>query len=88
MYKSFMNRSSKDDKLIIRDLARTFPTHPHFRDVGGPGQTSLFNVLKAFCIHDPATGYCQGIAFVVGPLLLNVTAFVALFFAANLIFMN
>lgn len=72
MYKSLLTRTSKDEKLINRDLARTYPTHPYFRDIQGEGQTSLFNVLKAYSIHDPDIGYCQGIAFIVGPLLLNV----------------
>jgi hypothetical protein len=73
MYKSLLTRSSNDEKLIIRDLSRTYPTHPYFKDLNGEGQTSLFNVLKAYSIHDPDIGYCQGIAFIVGPLLLNVT---------------
>ena len=73
MYRSLVTRSSKDEKLIIRDLARTYPTHPYFKDADGEGQTSLFNVLKAYSIHDSEIGYCQGIAFIVGPLLLNVS---------------
>jgi hypothetical protein len=75
MYKSLLTRSSKDEKLIIRDLSRTYPTHPYFKESNGEGQTSLFNVLKAYSIHDPDIGYCQGIAFIVGPLLLNVRLF-------------
>ena len=73
-----MTRSSKDEKLILRDLPRTYPTHPHFREPNGPGQQSLFNILKSYSIHDPEIGYCQGIAFIVGPLLLNVCIFLNL----------
>ena len=32
--------------------------------------SALFNVLKAYSIYDPALGYCQGMNFVVGLLLL------------------
>jgi hypothetical protein len=72
MYKSLITRPSKDEKLIVRDLARTYPAHPVFKTPEGPGQQSLFNILKAYSIHDPEVGYCQGIGFIVGPLILNV----------------
>ncbi|KAJ3082736.1 GTPase-activating protein [Rhizoclosmatium hyalinum] len=65
-------RTSTHEKVIQRDLARTFPNHDHFRDANGPGQESLFNVLKAYSVYDPEVGYCQGIAFITGPLLLNM----------------
>jgi hypothetical protein len=66
--------SSPFEKLIQRDLARTFPSHPFFADAGGRGQEGLFNVVKAYSLFDPEVGYCQGISFVAGPLLINVRA--------------
>ncbi len=45
---------------------------------GGSGQLALFQVLKAYAAWDPEVGYCQGMAFVVGVLLLymdEVSAF-------------
>ncbi|KAJ3374032.1 GTPase-activating protein [Allomyces arbusculus] len=60
------------EKLIQRDLPRTFPGHPFFATPGGPGQEALFHVVKAYSIFDPEVGYCQGLSFVAGPLLLNM----------------
>ena len=37
------------------------------------GQESLFNVMKAYSIHDREVGYCQGSAFIVGLLLMEVS---------------
>ncbi|KAJ3100998.1 GTPase-activating protein [Physocladia obscura] len=71
-YRALLTRSSNHEKIIQRDLARTFPSHDHFKDANGPGQESLFQVLKAYSIWDPEVGYCQGIAFITGPLLLNM----------------
>lgn len=47
-YLALLLRSSRHEKLIQRDLARTFPGHEFFKDPQGPGQTSLFNILKGF----------------------------------------
>jgi hypothetical protein len=71
-YIDLLTRSSQNEKIIIRDLARTFPGHEFFKDPQGQGQTSLFNVLKGYSIYDKEIGYCQGLPFVVGPLLLNM----------------
>ncbi|KAI9335923.1 rab-GTPase-TBC domain-containing protein [Obelidium mucronatum] len=71
-YRALLTRASSHEKIIQRDLARTFPTHDHFADANGPGQESLFHVLKAYSLYDPEVGYCQGIAFITGPLLLNM----------------
>ncbi|KAJ3284376.1 GTPase-activating protein [Borealophlyctis nickersoniae] len=71
-YAHLLTRTSTHEKIIQRDLSRTFPKHERFMEVGGPGQESLFNVIKAYSLYDPEIGYCQGIAFIVGPLLLNM----------------
>ena len=47
------------EEKIMKDLARTFPMHPLFAERGGVGQQKLFNVLKAYAVHDPGLGYCQ-----------------------------
>ncbi|KAJ2839912.1 GTPase-activating protein [Coemansia erecta] len=60
------------EKQIRHDLARTFPKLDYFRDADGAGQEGLFNVLRAYALFDPEVGYCQGLSFVVGPLLLNM----------------
>lgn len=33
------------------------------------GQAELFNILKAYSLHDLEVGYCQGMGFVAGILL-------------------
>lgn len=38
----------------------------------GPGQLALYNLLKAYSLLDPEVGYCQGLCFVAGVLLLHV----------------
>ncbi|VDD77964.1 unnamed protein product [Mesocestoides corti] len=41
-------------------------------DLGSGGQQSLFNVMKAYSLHDREVGYCQGSGFIVGLLLMQV----------------
>ena len=51
---------------------RTFPGHPYFAKALGPGQLELFNLLKAYSLLDKEVGYCQGISFIAGILLMHV----------------
>lgn len=55
-------------QVIARDIHRTFPEHPQFGFE--QGQQELFRVLKAYSVHDLEVGYCQGMAFVAGILLM------------------
>ncbi|CAG8649345.1 6325_t:CDS:2, partial [Racocetra persica] len=61
MYSQLLSESSPYDKIIQRDLARTFPTIDMFKEENGEGQTMLWNVLKAYSLYDPLVGYCQGL---------------------------
>ena len=61
-----------DVQAIHRDIARTYPEHDFFKKKDGVGQEALFNVMKAYSIHDREVGYCQGSAFIVGLLLMQV----------------
>ncbi|XP_054713197.1 ecotropic viral integration site 5 ortholog-like isoform X2 [Uloborus diversus] len=70
LYTGYLKSSSPCEKVILRDIARTYPEHEFFREKDGPGQESLFNVMKAYSLHDREVGYCQGSAFIVGLLLL------------------
>lgn len=72
-YKEILKNSSNCEKLIQRDIARTFPEHEFFKDEKGPGQKRLFNVIKAYSLFDQEVGYCQGSAFIVGILLLQLS---------------
>ncbi|KAI0035883.1 RabGAP/TBC [Vararia minispora EC-137] len=71
-YIRLIKETSPHEKAIMRDLGRTFPHHAFFTDGQGIGQENLFNVLKAYSLHDPQVGYCQGLPFVVAVLLLNM----------------
>ena len=39
-------------QVIRRDIARTYPEHALFKQKDGLGQESLFNVMKAYSVHD------------------------------------
>ncbi|KAG2198409.1 hypothetical protein INT47_008986 [Mucor saturninus] len=71
-YRELLNKTSSHEKLIRRDLSRTFPTLKYFKEKGGEGQEMLFNVIKAYSLFDKHVGYCQGLHFVVGVLLLHM----------------
>lgn len=59
-------------QVIRRDIARTYPEHDFFKEKDGLGQESLFNVMKAYSLHDREVGYCQGSGFIVGLLLMQM----------------
>ncbi|KAK7497018.1 hypothetical protein BaRGS_00011754 [Batillaria attramentaria] len=71
-YAEYMKKTSPCEKLIRRDIARTFPDHDFFKEKDGFGQESLFNVMKAYSLHDREVGYCQGSGFIVGLLLMQM----------------
>ena len=39
-------------QVIRRDIARTYPEHALFKQKDGVGQEALFNVMKAYSVHD------------------------------------
>ncbi|KAF0476374.1 rab-GTPase-TBC domain-containing protein [Gigaspora margarita] len=73
LYSQLITDSSPYDKIIERDLARTFPHIDMFKEENGKGQTGLWNILKAYSLYDSLVGYCQGLGFLVGPMLMNMT---------------
>ncbi|XP_053210437.1 ecotropic viral integration site 5 ortholog-like [Panonychus citri] len=76
-YFEYLKQDSPCEKIIRRDIARTYPEHEFFKEQDGPGQEGLFNVMKAYSIHDSEVGYCQGSAFLVGVLLLHMSPEIA-----------
>jgi hypothetical protein len=68
-FKEYLKKQSACEKIIRRDIDRTYPDHEFFRTP--QGQESLFNMMKAYSIHDPEVGYCQGSAFICGLLLIQ-----------------
>jgi hypothetical protein len=72
-YKEYLKKTSTCEKVIRRDVDRTYPDQDLFRN--GNGQEMLFNIMKAYSIYDPEVGYCQGSAFITGLLLIQVTTY-------------
>ena len=72
-YVRSLEQTSPWDGIIKRDLARTFPRHNLFKQRDGSGQEALYHVVKAYSLYDPEVNYCQGLGFVVGVALMNVT---------------
>ncbi|KAG9581902.1 RabGAP/TBC, partial [Aureobasidium melanogenum] len=62
------------DTIIDKDVGRCFPNHPLFAQAGGEGQTMLGQVLKCYNLYDSEIGYCQGMGFIVGILLMKMDA--------------
>nr|XP_019783914.1 TBC1 domain family member 1 isoform X4 [Tursiops truncatus] len=71
-YKELLKQLTSHQHAILIDLGRTFPTHPYFSAQLGAGQLSLYNILKAYSLLDQEVGYCQGLSFVAGILLLHM----------------
>ncbi|KAL7950369.1 rab-GTPase-TBC domain-containing protein [Trichoderma barbatum] len=71
-YERLNGESSPYEGLIGKDLGRSFPGVDMFRDPDGDGQRMLGRVLKTFSLYDTKIGYCQGLAFLVGPLLMHM----------------
>lgn len=72
IYAYYLKQTTSHEKSIRRDLSRTFPEQDYFKEGKGIGQENLFNVIKAYSLFDEEVGYCQGMQFIVGPLLLNM----------------
>ncbi|XP_045063633.1 ecotropic viral integration site 5 protein-like isoform X1 [Coregonus clupeaformis] len=70
-YSELLKMVSPCEKLIRRDIARTYPEHEFFKE-DSLGQEVLFNVMKAYSLVDREVGYCQGSAFIVGLLLMQM----------------
>ncbi|XP_056411795.1 growth hormone-regulated TBC protein 1 isoform X2 [Hyla sarda] len=73
-YHSVLLEGQKNTKLVdtvITDLNRTFPDNVKFRKNASPClQPTLYNVLVAYGQHNKSVGYCQGMNFITGILIL------------------
>ncbi|KAK4185081.1 rab-GTPase-TBC domain-containing protein [Podospora australis] len=72
IFERLSGESSPYEGVISKDLGRSFPGVDMFRDPEGDGQRMLGRVLKCFSLYDTKIGYCQGLAFLVGPLLMHM----------------
>jgi len=66
-YSELSTRRNAWTPLIEIDIRRTFPELPSF---DGVQQQRLLRVLNAYASHNPDVGYCQGMNFIAGLLLL------------------
>lgn len=60
-------------RQIVVDLERTFPTHRLFMGSSPEakeGRASLFRLLSVYALYNPTVGYCQGMSYLVGMLLM------------------
>ena len=71
-FEKLQDEKSPYEGIINKDVGRSFPGVELFRDAEGEGQKMLGRVLKCFSLHDKDIGYCQGLGFLVGPLLMNM----------------
>ncbi|KAF2689821.1 hypothetical protein K458DRAFT_356146 [Lentithecium fluviatile CBS 122367] len=71
-YDHLCGESSPYENIINKDLGRSFPGVDMFKDPEGEGQKMLGRVLKCFSLYDSKIGYCQGLGFLVGPLLMEM----------------
>ncbi|CAG9815139.1 unnamed protein product [Phaedon cochleariae] len=85
-YETLLKQLTAHQHAILIDLGRTFPNHSYFSSPLGPGQLALFNLLKAYSLLDPEVGYCQGLSFVTGILLLHMEEFQAFTLLRHLMF--
>ncbi|XP_060532714.1 TBC1 domain family member 1 isoform X2 [Cylas formicarius] len=85
-YEQLLRQLTSHQHAILIDLGRTFPSHSYFSSPLGPGQLALFNLLKAYSLLDPDVGYCQGLSFVAGVLLLHMEESKAFFLLRHLMF--
>jgi hypothetical protein len=63
--------TSHFERQIDIDVSRTQRHHSLFQMRYGEGQTSLFNILRAFANYNPEIGYCQGMANIGAFLLIQ-----------------
>ncbi|KAJ8916569.1 hypothetical protein NQ315_000213 [Exocentrus adspersus] len=85
-YETLLKQLTSHQHAILIDLGRTFPNHSYFSSPLGPGQLALFNLLKAYSLLDPEVGYCQGLSFVAGVLLLHMEEDRAFFLLRHLMY--
>ncbi|KAJ2704210.1 hypothetical protein FB645_003445 [Coemansia sp. IMI 203386] len=72
VYAQLVQEPSPHERVIRRDLPRTFPRIPVFKREGDEGQQRLFRILKAYSLYDAEVGYCQGLGFIIGPLIMSM----------------
>ncbi|GAB0090597.1 growth hormone-regulated TBC protein 1 [Sergentomyia squamirostris] len=68
LYQNLLKETHDDEivDIIKIDLPRTFPNNIFFPDI----QNQLFNILVAYAHYNKDVGYCQGLNYIAGLLLI------------------
>jgi len=76
-YEDLVTRSKDDSEMeaeivqqIKADVKRTLRDNVFFRDPDAPGVQRLEELLRAYSLHNPRIGYCQGMNLITASLLL------------------
>ncbi|OMJ95606.1 hypothetical protein SteCoe_1033 [Stentor coeruleus] len=71
-YQSLPIIQNASSDIILKDLGRTFPNLSYFdkEKYGHYGQNALYRILSKFSTKYPKVGYCQGMNYIVGFLLI------------------
>lgn len=73
LYKTVLKGPLKQEVIetISLDIPRTFPDNIYFKSSSSDSKrVPLYNVLLAFAHQNPQIGYCQGLNFIAGIMLL------------------
>jgi len=79
-YEDLVRRGEQWSKAIETDVNRTFSEDDGFDP---DCRANLGRVLRAYAAHDPAVGYCQGMNFIAGILILVASSEMEAFLAMN-----
>lgn len=71
-YKSLLRETANNDfcNQIDMDINRCFRSHILYEGRYSDGQSALFNILRAYSIHDKEVGYCQGMCEIAALFLM------------------
>ncbi|CRG97843.1 GTPase-activating protein, putative [Plasmodium gallinaceum] len=70
LYRSLKKRNSDFDKIIEKDIYRTFPHNPYFLNKKENMQKKLLDILKVCSLYFKSVGYCQGMNYIAAIFLL------------------
>lgn len=71
-YLSYLNKPTKFVEEIEKDVYRTMPEEPTFKETS-PNFIKLRSVLIAYSNYNPKVGYCQGMNFIVAWAILALS---------------
>ena len=78
-YNNLIKSESECEDAIRIDIDRTYPGHPDFlknnkeeEEADDNKRDCLFHIIKVYSILDTEIGYCQGLCFIAGLLLMHL----------------